>query len=175
MKTLFLFSLLLLTTFNSFGQPAAPPADSIIKVSCSEAAKENKRVFLIFHASWCVWCHKLDSSFNDYHVRDFFNRNFIVAHLTILETGVKKINENPGAQDLYRKYAGGSEASIPFWIVLDKNGNLLADSKSKTGTNTGCPATIEEVQHFLKVLKQTSDMNAKEEKDVEQVFRSNDQ
>ncbi len=40
-----------------------------LKESMQQAAAENKNVFIIFHASWCGWCHKMDTSMNDQSVK----------------------------------------------------------------------------------------------------------
>jgi hypothetical protein len=67
---------------------------------------------------------------------------------------------------------------IPFWLIFDAKGNLLADCQTRPdgaalatkGENTGCPATKEEVAHFIKVLKKTSSLNADQLAVVEKNF-----
>ncbi|MBK7374589.1 MAG: hypothetical protein IPJ02_03205 [Chitinophagaceae bacterium] len=51
---------------------------------------------LIFHASWCGWCHKMDTSLNDISVKRFFDDNFVITHITVLESKGKERLENPG-------------------------------------------------------------------------------
>lgn len=141
-------------------------ADDILKEAYAQAQAGNKNVFLMFHASWCGWCHKLDSSLNDPSIRDFFNKNYVITHLTVYESKDKKNLENGGAIEFLTKYKG-NDLGIPYWIILDKSGKWVADSQMRPdgsdytarGENVGCPASREEVNHFLKVLKRTSSLN----------------
>jgi thioredoxin-related protein len=133
-------------------------ADSILKEASHVAAKENKNVFIIFHASWCGWCHRMDSIMNNQACKKFFDDNYVVRHLVVFESQKYKGRENPGALELLQQYKAEKQG-IPFWLIYDAKGNLLADSQSKPGENTGCPATREEVDHFLKVLQKTSPLN----------------
>ena len=164
------------------GAHAQPPsADSVLKEATAIASKENKNVFIIFHASWCIWCHKMDSSMNDRSCKKFFDDNYIIRHLTVSESMSKKQLENPGAAEMLAGYRGADDG-IPFWLIVDKNGKLLADSKIKSGNaelntagrNSGCPATKEEVDYFISVLKKTSNLSASQSAIIEKRFREND-
>jgi len=95
--------------------------------------------------------------------------NYIITHLTVLERDDHKDLENPGATELLKKYHGDQQG-IPFWLVLDKNGKLLADSQMRPegtsldtpGQNIGYPGSKEEIAAFQKVLKTTSSLSAQE-------------
>jgi thioredoxin-related protein len=152
---------------------STPTADVILKQARAKAAKENKNIIVIFHASWCGWCHKMDTSLNDPSVKDFFDKSYVITHLVISESKDKKNLENPGAAELNKKW-GGENQGIPFWVIMDKEGTILADSQIKPGDNVSCPATSEEVAHFIKVLKKTSSINDKQIAAVEKRFRRNE-
>jgi thioredoxin-related protein len=154
MRRILIVSIFLLLLVTAFAQQP-PSADSVLKEASQIAAKENKNVFIIFHASWCGWCHRMDSIMNNQACRKFFDDHYVVRHLVVFESDRKKNLENPGAVELLTKYKAEKQG-IPFWLIYDAKGNLLADSQSKPGENTGCPATREEVDHFLKVLQKTS-------------------
>jgi thioredoxin-related protein len=163
--------------------PQAKPlaADNILKEARSKAGTENKKVFVIFHASWCGWCHKMEDAINDESVRKYFNDNYIIRYLTVYESAGKEKLENPGALELLKTYKG-NDLGIPYWLIFDKDGNLLADSKARqsgggleTGDNTGCPAGEQEVAHFINVLKQTSSLNDTELAVIEKRFLQNGQ
>lgn len=117
---------------------------------------------------------------NDKSVKDFFSSNFIITHLTVYESKDKKSLENPGALELLGKYKG-NDLGIPYWIIFDKNGKWLADSQMRgdgadyntPGENVGCPASREEVNHFLKVLSKTSRLNANQLSVIEKRFLLN--
>jgi thiol-disulfide isomerase/thioredoxin len=146
----------------SFGQ-APEAADKIIKEAQAIAAKENKNIFVIFHASWCGWCHKMDMALNDPAIKKYFDDNYIIRHLVVLESKNKKNLENPGALELLKKHSEET-SGIPFWLVYDQRGQKLFDSREKladggTGENVGCPASEKEVEHFINVLKASSKIN----------------
>lgn len=173
MKKYFIFLALLFAFATTVVAQKIPSADAVLKKAREQAAKENKKVMVIFHASWCGWCHKMDTSLNDLSVKSFFDKNFVITHLTIDESPDKKNLENPGAKVLNEKW-GGKDQGIPFWVIMDKDGKILADSQKEPGKNVGCPATAEEVAHFIKVLKKTSSITNEEIEAVENRFRRNE-
>jgi hypothetical protein len=122
----------------------------------------------------------MEASINDTECSDFFEKSYVFVHLTVLESKEKKNLENPGAAELFAKYAGNS-SGIPFFLIFDKKGVLLADSKirpegdglEKPGQNIGCPASEEEVAAFLNVLRKTSEISPSEEGTIATRFRKN--
>jgi thiol-disulfide isomerase/thioredoxin len=165
MKFYLVLASLLLFSGITYGQSQPESAEGIIAKAGKQAAAGKKNVFILFHASWCGWCRKMDMSMNDPTVSKFFKDSYVIEHLVVYESKGKENLENPGALDLLKKYKG-DEQGIPYWMVFDPNGKLLADSKMRTaneglesGENVGCPASPEEVAHFIMVLKQTSDLN----------------
>ncbi|MFW0714378.1 thioredoxin family protein [Pedobacter sp. N23S346] len=167
----------------SFKEGTPPSADAVLKAALKEAKQKKKKVFIMFHASWCGWCHKMDKSMNDPLVKAYFDDNFIIKHLTVYEhTDELKKTENPGSEDLMKKY--NSEGyGIPLWFIFDTNGKLLVDSHIRpegTGFETkgsniiGCPSSKEEVEEFIKILKQTTKLNDNDLEKVTAVFRKND-
>jgi thiol-disulfide isomerase/thioredoxin len=174
-----LLALLLLFGSVAFSQ-TPPSATAVLKEATAKATLEKKKVFIIFHASWCVWCRRMDTSMNDPRVKAFFDKNYEIRHLTVLESDNKKALENPGAEELMIRYNGKGQG-IPYWLVFDNTGKFLFDSKRRTeggtpesGNNTGCPATKEEVDYFISVLEQTSALTKKELATIAEVFRKND-
>jgi thioredoxin-related protein len=158
----------------------AKSADEILKQACREAAKEKKNVFVIFHASWCGWCKKMDTAMSDQSVKKFFVDNYVIRHLVVYESKGKENLESPEALDLLKKYKG-EDQGIPYWFIFDKDGKLLADSKLRperggleTGDNTGCPASEKEVAYFLKVLRETSSLKESDLAIIQKRFRENE-
>ena len=177
-KYLCLLSLLFVTTIIN-AQPAPASADEIMKEACQQAMRENKNVFIIFHASWCVWCHRMDSSMNDPACKKFFDDNYVVRHMVVDESKDKKNLENPGANEMRNKY-GGDDQGIPYWLIVDAKGNLMFNSRTRSansdsvGNNVGCPASENEVNYFIEVLKKTSKLSATEEQAIVTRFRKNE-
>lgn len=165
----------------AFSQAPPPSADDVMKDAVSIASKENKNIMIIFHASWCGWCKKMDKSMEDASVKKYFDDNFVVRHLTVEESEDKKNLENPGGKEFRDKYYG-DKAGLPFWIVFDKNGKRIADSQIRPegasmdsyGDNVGCPASEKEVKHFITILKKTTKLSKEQEDAIITRFRKND-
>lgn len=158
-----IFCLVLFSTV-SLAQQKLPTAKMIVAEAKAAATKNNKKVFIIFHASWCGWCHRMDTAMNDASCKKLFNSQFEIRHIDVMEHGEKAVLENPGGRELMAQYAEGQ--GIPFWIVLDKKGNLLADSRMPVDdskkVNVGCPSKPEEVDYFISVLQKTTSLSAQE-------------
>lgn len=155
-------------------QKAVPSADEILKPAYAKAAQNNKKVLVIFGASWCGWCRKMDASLKDAVVQPLIDRNYETVHLSVYESGQKKHLENPGALPFLTSL-GGADKGLPYWYVLDKDGNKIADSQYAPGKNTGCPASEEEVAYFISVLKKTTSLNSDELEIIKKRFRQNEQ
>ena len=181
MKSIFLLPVLLFISITSaFAQKAPSSAEEIMKEAFTSAKKQNKKVLVMFHASWCGWCHKMDTSLNDASVKDFFDDNFIIRHLVVFESKGKENLENPGALEMLTKFEGKDEG-IPFWLIFDKDEKFLADSRMKETVNgveklqnTGCPASKEEVDYFIDVLKKTTLLKDDQLEKIRIRFRRNE-
>jgi thiol-disulfide isomerase/thioredoxin len=182
MKTFSLFAILFFFSVSLTAQQIARSADDILADAYKEAAANNKNVMVLFHASWCGWCHKLDNSLNDSSCKKFFDDNYVIVHLTVAESDENKPLENPGATDIIRK-CNAADAGLPFWLILNKTGNLLADSRIRPkgstidypGDNMGCPATEQQVIAFIKILKETSHLTNNELKIIASRFQKNNE
>jgi len=167
MKTkLFMAFALLFIGSVSLAQGTLQSADTVLNNAYAKAAKENKKVILIFHASWCGWCKKMEASLNDPSCKKMFDDHYVTAYLDVLENPGKENLQNPRAMDVLKKY-NAATAGLPFWLILDAKGNTLADSEMKPAgaatakpeDNVGCPTEENEVVYFTKVLKATSNLS----------------
>ncbi|NVK53553.1 MAG: thioredoxin family protein [Flavobacteriaceae bacterium] len=150
-------------------QKKAEKASVILNRAFTKAAKENKNVMLIFHASWCGWCKRMDKNMAKESVKDYFNTNYVTSHLTVMESKGKEHLENEGAMDILKKLKA-EKTGIPFWIVYNSKGEILKVSRDTKGNNLGCPATKEEVNVFIDILDKTSKMSAKDKEAVTKAF-----
>jgi len=181
MKNIFLIPVLLFTTITSlFAQKAPLSSEEIMKEAFTSAKKQNKKVLVMFHASWCEWCHKMDTSLNDALVKKFFDDYFVIRHLVVFESKGKENLENSGALEMLERHEG-KDQGIPFWLIFDKDEKFLFDSRmpaSVNGTvklqNTGCPASKEEVEYFIDVLKKTTDLKEDQLEKIRTRFRRNE-
>lgn len=114
---------------------------------------------------------------NDSRCKTMFENNYIIVHLTVHENGNQKKEENPGADDVLKKY-GAFDTGIPFWLIYNKDGNLLATSFMQSANskrnNIGCPASEKEVAAFIAILKNTSPLSEAQLAVIAAVFRKND-
>ena len=155
-------------------------AQSIIREACKEAGQQNKSAFIIFHASWCVWCHKMDSSMNDASCAKYFKDHFVVKHVTVFEIGENEKLNDPGAKEFLAAHHADNKG-IPAWFIFDKDGNLIADSQRRPpgsssdseGQNVGCPSNPQEVDYFIDVLKKTSPLSSEDEQAIRNRFLKN--
>lgn len=148
---------------------AQEKADVVLNKALTQAKAENKNVLLIFHASWCGWCKLMEKNMNLPTTKPLFDKSYVTAYLDVQERGEKKSLENPGGQELMNEYKGET-AGLPFWLMINPKGEVLADSFDNKGENIGSPASPEEVASFLVKLEKTSKLNKTELQTIQQVF-----
>lgn len=152
MKTLLALSLIAAGAHAPIDTPE--PAAKVVASAVAQAEKEHKHVMVIFHASWCGWCKRLDGWMATPKAKAFFEKEFVVAHLDVLEQGDKKKLENEGGAELMKKWKG-ENAGLPFTVILNSKGEMVVNSNSeKEGTagNIGCPWKAEEQDWFFGMI-----------------------
>jgi thiol-disulfide isomerase/thioredoxin len=162
---------LFLSVFFILLTVAQENASTILKRACVQANQENKNVFIIFHASWCGKCKKMDRKMNNDLCKEIFKDNYVIKHLTVLESDKKKYLETPGALEFLKKYKG-QNVGIPFWLIFDKEGALIVNSIMSNGKNMGCPESDYEIKEFLSKLKSTSQLTNEELNMISKIFQS---
>lgn len=148
---------------------AQEKAEDILKKALTEAKAGNKNVLLMFHASWCKWCHIMEKNMNLPETKPVFDKKFVTAYIDVQEEGEKKKLENPGGEELMNRYKG-KDAGLPFWLILNPKGEVLADSFNDKKENLGCPSTAEEVDIFAAKLKKSAKMDDNELQAVRNAF-----
>jgi thiol-disulfide isomerase/thioredoxin len=151
-----LFLLIFLTSACMFCQEQKPDsAKSIINTSISRCSK-NKKVLVVFHASWNAWCRWLDSALESPEIKPIMEKYFLVAKIHVKEFGKNSQTiENPGGQSLMKKLGGKSE--LPFIAILDKKGKMVANSNLlPKKQNIGYPGSKEEIAAFIKLIRKTA-------------------
>ncbi len=121
----------------------------------AKAGKEKKNVMLIFHASWCGWCKKLDAMLESPQFKSTFEKSYVITHVDVMENGPKKDLENEGGDQLLAQY-DGEKAGLPFFVILSPTGERIGDSLLPTKANMGFPSEPQEVSTFMVLLKKTA-------------------
>jgi thioredoxin 1 len=101
--------------------PASADAHAEIKEAIAKAARDHKRVILVFGANWCYDCHVLDKALHREDIAPLVDSNFELVHIDI-----GKSDKN---QDLMKQYDVPMSKGIPALAVLDSNGKLLFSQK----------------------------------------------
>ncbi len=98
--------------------PPAQEAPSEIKAALARAAKDHKRVILVFGGNWCYDCHVLNATFHSKDIAPLVDANFHVVHVNIGDDYDKNL-------DLAAKYKVPLKRGVPALVVLDADGSLL--------------------------------------------------
>ena len=134
---------------------AAPPtAEAVLAAAAKAGQPEKKNILVVFHASWCGWCRKLEAVLSSPSAKEILERHYEKAGLTVLERGDKEALENAGAEELLTSLAG-KDAGLPFTAVLDRKSRrpIATSNTSGPGTNVGFPAKTDELDHFVGMLR----------------------
>jgi hypothetical protein len=102
--------------------PADADAHADIKEAEKRAAKEHKRVLLIFGANWCFDCHVLDLAFQRPDLAPIVNSNYEVVHIDLGPDEKKNA-------DLVEQYQIPLNKGIPALAVVDSGGKLVVSQK----------------------------------------------
>jgi len=125
-----------------------PSAASIVKQARTEAAEQNKVVFVVFTATWCDYCQEFDSYLEMPTVRPIIDKYFVVVHVNVQEElGHHPERNHPGGARLLESLGGGEE--VPYFALLKASGGKIADANAPRIGNVGFPEAPEEVDWFM--------------------------
>jgi thioredoxin 1 len=121
----------------------APPEDAKTEISeaLASAAKDHKRVILVFGANWCYDCHVLDATFHSKAIAPLVNENYHVVHVNV--------GDEDKNLDLAEKYGVPLKKGIPGLAVLDPDGKVVYSQKEGEFENSTRFSTAD-VTAFLK-------------------------
>jgi thiol:disulfide interchange protein len=93
-----------------------------VKEAEEQAARDHKRVLLVFGANWCYDCHVLDLAF---HRPDFASTmaGYDVVHIDIGTDGKKNA-------DLAKQFQVPLEKGVPALAVIESDGKLVVSQKN---------------------------------------------
>jgi thioredoxin 1 len=125
-----------------YDDPKETPGE--IAAALTAAAKDHKRVLLVFGGNWCYDCHVLDAAFHSKEIAPLVNENYHVVHVNV--------GDYDKNLDLAKKYEIPLEKGVPSLAVLDPDGKLVVSQKKgefESTTRIGPENVIE----FLKYWK----------------------
>ena len=102
--------------------PTAVNAREEIRMALGRAAKNHKRVLVVFGADWCYDCHVLDKAFRRPDIAPILTLNFEIVHVDV--------GQGDKNQDLMNEYQVPMSRGIPGIAVLDSSGKLLYSQKN---------------------------------------------
>ena len=84
----------------------------------TKAAKEHKRVILIFGGNWCYDCHVLDTTLRSRDFAPLVEANYLVMHINIGDEG--RDNNDPA-----KRVGVNLDKGVPSLAVLNANGKVV--------------------------------------------------
>lgn len=103
--------------------PANADAHAEIKEAEEKAAREHKRLLLVFGANWCFDCHVLDLAFQRPELAPVLGANYEVVHVDLGPEEEKNA-------DLVREYEIPLNKGIPALAVAESDGKLVVSQKN---------------------------------------------
>ena len=142
-------------------------ANKIVSSALQQANAEKKNVLLIFHASWCRWCKKLDTLLEQPGIKELIDSNYVIARIDVQETGDKKQTlENPDGGDVMKEFRG-ENAGLPFYVFLARDGKMIANSNAlPDSSNIGYPGSKEEIVAFVGLIRKGAPGITVEQSDI---------
>jgi len=126
-----------------------PPenAEDLLRTALQKAAMDRKKVFVVLTGTLCGPCHRLLDFLEQQ--QDIFSQDYVIAAInTDRTTHVKEVKQRVG-------YPSDPMTGVPWSVILSPKGKPLVTSNGPKG-NIGFPSEKEEIEHFLKMLRQTS-------------------
>jgi len=95
--------------------------DSLVNL----AAVENKNIIIQAGGNWCIWCLRFNNFIHSStKISNLLDQNFLYYHLNYSPENKNEIVFNKYAKDK------GNEFGYPFFIILNKNGEVLITRES---------------------------------------------
>ena len=128
---------------NLYSDPREAQAE--LNAALDRAARERKRVLVVFGGNWCYDCHVLDTTFRSKEFAQFVNANFVVVHINVGDDG-KDNNE------LAARLGVALDKGVPSLGVLEPDGKAVYAQKNGEFEST-LKIGPEDVRAFLEKWK----------------------
>ncbi|HYA18142.1 MAG TPA: thioredoxin family protein [Bryobacteraceae bacterium] len=138
-------------------QPAVPntnlysdpkEAEKELKEGLARAAREHKRVIVVFGGNWCYDCHVLDTTFHSKDFAPLVDASFVVVHINIGDEG----KDNT---ELAKRLGVALDKGVPSLGVLEADGRVVYAQKNGEFEST-IKTGPDDVRAFLEKWKKKS-------------------
>jgi ketosteroid isomerase-like protein len=106
---------------NLYAEP--PEAEKELHEGLARAAKEHKRVIVVFGGNWCYDCHVLDTTFHSKEFAPLVDANYVVVHINVGDEG--KDNAELG-----KRLGVALDKGVPSLGVLEADGKVIYAQKN---------------------------------------------
>lgn len=103
--------------------PANVDAHVEIREAEEKAAKQHKRLLLVFGANWCFDCHVLDLAFQQPELAPIIASSYEVVHVDIGPDGKKNA-------DVAQQFDVSLDKGVPTLAVVDSDGKVVVTEKN---------------------------------------------
>ena len=118
-----------------------PDAQAAIDAARRQAAREGKRVAVVFGADWCPDCHAFQKALGHRLVAPILEPGFVVVHVSV---GNRDRN-----LELMRSYGMTVGSGIPAVAVLEPDGSLVAAQRDGEFRNASTLLSVAEMVTFF--------------------------
>lgn len=122
-------------------------AEELLSAALARAGAEEKSVFLHLGAPWCSWCRRLEGFTARQEIAAILEQDFVD-----LKIDVDRMTHG---RQVAQRIRGSNRGGIPWFAILDGQGQVLATSDGPKG-NIGFPVQPHEIRHFIGMLKKTA-------------------
>ncbi|MFZ0733461.1 MAG: thioredoxin family protein [Candidatus Sulfotelmatobacter sp.] len=103
--------------------PANADAHAEIKEAEAKAAKEHKRLLLVFGANWCFDCHVLDLAFHGPDLAPIIAADYQIVHVDIGPDGKKNA-------DVAKQFDVSLDKGVPTLAVVESDGRVVVSERN---------------------------------------------
>lgn len=122
-------------------------AEEVLRVALERAQAGQKKVFVVFSATYCYPCRRLIDLLTRW--QDFLGQDYILVKIDVdCMTHVAEAKSRIGVRD-------SDLQMIPWYTILSPAGEKLVTSAGPQG-NIGLPSKQPGIAHFVKMIRQTS-------------------
>jgi hypothetical protein len=98
-------------------------AEAELKAALGTAAKQHKRVIVIFGGNWCYDCHVLDAAFHSKALAPLVEANYVVVHVNVGD----EVKDNRGMAE---RLGVVIDKGVPSLGVLEADGSVVYAQKN---------------------------------------------